>query len=689
MAALFLTSSPSGLATQVEWKHENFTEVPLDRIKAEGWQRDFLLKQRDGLTGHMDKICEPFTMEPWTSNREGWEPPFFTRPDGKGGEVVCWEPFEQTGYYYDGVMRAGLLLGDQFLIDKANKQIFGAIEMASPEGVIGADIPDRWAHVPFFRAFMAAYDSTADRKILDALQRHYDNDTFNLAGVRNILNIEQLLWLYRTTGKEAYRDRAVGLYEGQIARGTDRLVNDFKDLVSDERQDVHGCTFHYMLKMPILLYMVTGDTKYLDAARNGFRKLDKFHMLPDGIPATEEGLSDKTSLSARETCNISDFVWTTGHMLRATGEAVWADKIERAVLNAGMAAVTRSFDAHQYFGTLNQVVANIGSSTSPISRPSWNAYCQRQVPACCTGNVHRFFPIYVGLQWLTGRDGALVKPLYGPSQFTHVIGDKSVTIREDSVFPFSDNITLRVVEGTASFPLHLRIPGWAKNPTVEVNGERQDGVRPGEFLILRREFKPGDVVTLAFPSQPRVEPLEMNGVTVSRGPLLFALPIAARTEKVLLNQVMWSSNPRDSKELYGYNMLPDSRWKFVLSLDEAANHGIKVVRNPIRNVDDPWTVDRAPIELLMFGLEMPSWNMLYQEYKPFNSQETRMEPITPPLPPRGAMTMVPRICGKPERITLVPYGATSLRIAVFPYWNIKDTPSFAENQIDYRGLGSE
>jgi hypothetical protein len=84
----------------------------------------------------------------------------------------------------------------------------------------------------------------------------------------------------------------------------------------------------------------------------------------------------------------------------------------------------------------------------------------------------------------------------------------------------------------------------------------------------------------------------------------------------------------------------------------------------------------------MFGLKMPQWKMHYQAYKPFfNKAETRMMPVTPSLPPRGMMIMVNSICGKPERLTLVPYDGTTLRVSVFPRWHINNIPSFRENAL--------
>jgi len=675
--------SPGGPSREI------FSDIPLSQVSPSGWQREYLMKQRRGLTGQLDVLAEPFNQNIWTGDKTGQKPPFYKRTNSKGEEVLCWEPYEQTGYYYDGAMRAGLLLEDEFLIEKANKQIFGSIAEASPEGVIAKDVPDRWGHVVFFRAMMAAYDATGDKRILDALLRHYENDTYSLAGARNILNIEQLLWLYGKTGKQEFRDRSIKLYEAMASRKSDRLVNRFDDLKSPDRQDIHGVTFLEMLKLPILLHNVTGDPKYLAAVRNGYRKLDKYHMLACGVNSSEEGLSERHALSAYETCDVADFAWTTGYMLKATGEPEWAERIERAILNAGLASVTADFDAHAYFNKMNHVVSVVGGNTSPIMGPDGGAtnmtYAQRQMPLCCTGNVNRFFPIYVGLQWLRGADGGLVKALYGPGSVVHRVGDAEVEVVEESMFPFGDEINLRIAKGSAKFPMTVRIPSWTTAPVVRVNGEPQENVQPGAFFTMTREWRPGDVITLDFPKKPTVREWEMNGAIVEYGPLLLALPVPAKVEKVLLKDWLWSGSPSDSQDLYAYNLLPDGKWRYVLALDEERNHMARVVENPAADPNDPWNPANPALKVQMVGLEMPPWAMHYQEYDPFGGKPAGMVPITPPLPPRGSMIMVYQMCKEPEAITLVPFGGAKLRLAVFPYWDVRDIPSFRENQVKFEG----
>jgi len=174
----------------------------------------------------------------------------------------------------------------------------------------------------------------------------------------------------------------------------------------------------------------------------------------------------------------------------------------------------------------------------------------------------------------------------------------------------------------------------------------------------------------------------MNGMTVDYGPLLFSLPIPSKTEKVLLNEWIWSNNPKDSKELYGYNMTPTGKWKYVLIMDGGKDHMVQVRDNPNVDRNDPWNPENPPIRIQAVGAEFPMWKNAYQKFKPLGGEETMVE-TTPNLPPRGCMTMVSHIANKPELITLVPYGSTTLRMTVFPYWDAKNIPSFKPNQLDY------
>jgi DUF1680 family protein len=98
------------------------------------------------------------------------------------------------------------------------------------------------------------------------------------------------------------------------------------------------------------------------------------------------------------------------------------------------------------------------------------------------------------------------------------------------------------------FTLFARIPEWAGGAAVSVNGKAESGFRAGEYLPIRRNWKPGDVVTLDFPmhveviaSNPRVAE-DRGKVAVRRGPIIFCMEELDQANGVALSDVAVNIN---------------------------------------------------------------------------------------------------------------------------------------------------
>ncbi len=81
-----------------------------------------------------------------------------------------------------------------------------------------------------------------------------------------------------------------------------------------------------------------------------------------------------------------------------------------------------------------------------------------------------------------------------------------MTLAQDTAYPHGETVRLTVTPGSpAEFPLHLRVPGWCTQAAVAVNGEAQESATDaGTWCVLKRTWKPGDVVTLTLPMKPRL-----------------------------------------------------------------------------------------------------------------------------------------------------------------------------------------
>jgi hypothetical protein len=283
---------------------------------------------------------------------------------------------------------------------------------------------------------------------------------------------------------------------------------------------------------------------------------------------------------------------------------------------------------------------------------------------CCAGNVNRIMPIYAGHLWMRDRRGGLVAMLYGPSRVETAVcaGGARVVIDERTAFPFSDRVDFAIgVSSPVRFGLSFRIPSWCSRPRLALNGKpvRARRTRRG-FLTLSRRFRSGDRVTLVLPMTLRVKRWPAGGVYVERGPLLYALRIRERRRAVRV--------PGCPKRFLPFDLYPATRWNYVLAVRPGAAVPGVVIRRRKAGLR-PWSPEAAPIEIEIPARRVPGWRLvrtrkLARGYSWGHIEHTRGRfAFTPPLPPKRA---VRRALKRTQRITLVPYGCTRLRITLFP-----------------------
>jgi uncharacterized protein len=87
----------------------------------------------------------------------------------------------------------------------------------------------------------------------------------------------------------------------------------------------------------------------------------------------------------------------------------------------------------------------------------------------------------------------------------------------------TSTVTLQM-DRSAKFPLHFRIPGWAQDASLKVNGTTAP-VRctPGTWATLDREWSSGDRVEITIPLRLRmlpVDPQHPHRVAIVRGPVV-------------------------------------------------------------------------------------------------------------------------------------------------------------------------
>jgi len=402
----------------------------------------------------------------------------------------------------------------------------------------------RWGHELYnlghmMQGAIAFYRATGDRTLLDASMRFVDGYLLPNFGpgpdkkpvFSGHPEIEMaLIELYRTTGEKRYLD-----FAGYILQGDDRIkvqkygyVYHFCGIPFTTRTHLEGHAVRAMYACcgATDYYLETGDQAYLKTLNVLWEDLVNRQMyVTGGVGARSQGeafgepyeLPNFTAYG--ESCAaIGNMMWNW-RMLAATGEAKYADVIERALyngINSGM-----SLD-----GTLYCYRNPLGfdpSNGDKIRNPWYDT-------TCCPPNLERTFASLPGYLYSTNKDGLYVH-LYDNSKLDwHLEDGTGLQVTQKTNYPWDGSVEIAVAPARPTeFSLFVRIPGWSDGTQVAVNGQAVSGSTPGQYLALRRRWAPGDTVTVKFGMSPQV--IEANPrvvddfgrAAVQRGPLIYCL----------------------------------------------------------------------------------------------------------------------------------------------------------------------
>ncbi len=219
-----------------------------------------------------------------------------------------------------------------------------------------------------------------------------------------------------------------------------------------------------------------------------------------------------------ETCAAVALVFFNHRMLQMDLDGRYADVAERALYNGALSGI--SLDGTKFFYENPLAVLH---PASPRQRQEWFG-C-----ACCPNNISRLLASLGIYMYSEAADGVAVH-LYGPSEVLLSIGGQSVTLSQDTNYPWDGKVVINVAPGhQAKFSIRLRWPGWCPIGTVAVNGTKLLTKIEKGYITITRKWQEGDAVEVNFEmavrrvyAHPEVK-ADIGRVAIARGPLVYCL----------------------------------------------------------------------------------------------------------------------------------------------------------------------
>jgi DUF1680 family protein len=639
-----------------------YSLLPLGAIKPEGWLLDQLQIMRNGTSGHLDEEYAKL------KDDNGW-----LGGRGDGGE--------ETPYWLDGALPLAYLLGDKTLQSKVMKYVNWTLDHQRSSGYFGPitkaewakgieitvknckDGEDWWPKMVMLKVLQQYYSATKDKRVILFMTRyfHYQLQTLKKcplntwsewAEARGEENAMMVQWLYSVT-HESFLLQLATLLESQSYPWSHWFADrNWVINAASNQNDVnwmhrHGVNVAMGLKDPIVNYQRTGNTNFLKDIKTGWKDLMSLHGLPMGMFSADEDLHGNLPTQGVELCVIVETMFSLENIIQFTGDPLYMDALERIAYNALPTQTTDDYNEKQYFQIANQVNVKRGvfNFSLPFDRGMNNVFGMRSGYTCCLANMHQGFPKFTQNLWYKTKNGGLAAFEYAPCQVsTEIRNHVPIIIKEQTNYPFDDKITFIIsMRKAIAFSFQFRIPSWCKEATLSMNGKMLHTYKGDTIISIHQLWKNGDSITLKLPMEVTTSNWARNSRTIERGPLVYALKLGEK----------WVKGHDELEGDYDC-VFPTSPW----------NYGILVsdVKNPMQNATVTikplsshfiWNEAHAPIEIEIPAKKILGWKI--------DDDGVANQPVTD----RNGLYKG-LVSDSIEKIKLIPYGFTKVRVVAFP-----------------------
>ncbi|WP_159467906.1 glycoside hydrolase family 127 protein [Dyadobacter sp. 3J3] len=415
-----------------------------------------------------------------------------------------------------------------------------------------------------YEAAVAHYNATGKKTLLDIATKNADHLVKTIGPkpgqmivVPGHEEIEiALVKLYRTTKKKEYLDLA-HFFVDMRGRSDKRTLfldehklgpsyfQDQKPVVRQTEAVGHAVRAQYLYAGIADMLTIDDDPQYSKTIHRLWDDATtKKQYITGGVGARADGEAFDAAYvlpndnAYAETCSaVANLIWNH-KMFLYTGESKYMDVFERTLYNGFLGGMSVSGNEFFYVNPMASNGINDFGHGSGATRHEWFA-C-----ACCPTNVTRFLPSLPGYVYATKANELFVN-LFMDSESELKLNNNAVKINQKTNYPWDGNIKITISPAkSASFPLSIRIPGWANGQAIPgdlytyqdktvkpvvltINGKNAPATIENGYIKLNRQWKTGDVVTLALDMPVRKVIANENiktdkgKVAIERGPVLY------------------------------------------------------------------------------------------------------------------------------------------------------------------------
>lgn len=621
---------------------QQFIKLPAGTIQPEGWLKQQLELQKEGLNGHLGEISA------WLQKKDN----AWLETGGQWG-------WEEVPYWLRGYANLAYIVEDNQMLNEAKFWIEGILKSQREDGNFGPmhlndGKQDFWPNMIVLWIMQSYYEYSNDERIIDFMTKYCNylltvpDEDFLYSYWENSRggdNLWSVVWLYNHTG-----DKNLLTLGEKIHKNTADWTK------STQLPNWHNVNVAQCFREPAIYYLFSGDSSMLAASYNVQSLVRRaFGQVPGGMFGADEnariGFFDPRQ--GTETCGFVEQMASDEIMLQISGDPYWAENCEDVAFNSYPAALMPDYKALRYITSPNHVVSDSKNHHPGIDNSgpflSMNPFSSR----CCQHNHGFGWPYYTENLIYATPDNGIAAVLYNACQAKVKVGNGTeVTIKEQTNYPFEETIrfTLTTPE-KVSFPLYLRIPSWCKDASITVNGQKLGvDLISGKYAKITREWSDADEIVLTVPMtfNYRQWQVNKNSVSVDYGPLSLSLKIdedyqQKDSRQTAIGDSKWQEGA-DASAWPTYEIYPASPWNYALQL----NSPISVQRKEWPFDNNPFTLTNVPLEFKAKGRLIPEWKI----------DEYGLCGVLPYEDAPKADTL--------DEITLVPMGAARLRIASFP-----------------------